>query len=103
MRKVFAHFNQPPCSVEKNDGISLTEPEQSMTIEEIIESFMNGVIIEPDADAMYDGDDDLDTGVVDVFDDVLDAIDHAPEPEPSKEPESEPSKEPDPVPSPDQA
>ena len=105
MRKVFAHFNQPPCPVEKNDGVSLTEPDQSMTIDEIIESFLNGVTIEPDADAFYDGDDDLDTGIVDVYDDVLDAIDHAPEPEkaPEKEPEKASEKEPEKAPETEEA
>lgn len=78
MRKVFSHFNPAPMKYEHNSGISLTEPDQSMTLEEIIQAFMDGVQIDADKDSYYDGDDDLDTAHVDLYDDALDAIDHAP-------------------------
>lgn len=107
MRKVYSHFNPAPMKYEQNSGISLTEPDQSMTLDEIIQAFMEGVQVDPDSDAFYDGDDDLDTGAVDNYDDVLDALDHAPEkvPEnaPEKEPEKAPEKEPEKAPDNDEA
>ena len=58
MRKVHSHFNPPCLPWETFDAVSLTEPDTTMTIEQIIDSYQAGINIEGDPDSTYDYDDD---------------------------------------------
>lgn len=94
MRKVYSNFCPPPVVRQDFGTVDLCEPDTTMTIAEIIDAYRNGQLIEADDESTYDGDDDFDEdGIAPVYDDVLDAIDHAPS-ESKEESKEEPKEEP---------